>query len=621
MIGAFIFMRLRNMFYELCDLFRRCKRGLDSYMSLRKAFLLALLVFGLLLYVGPSVFRWVRKKTPIMIDPNIGCIASNMNALIRESQTFDASIYRSYEPDEPYFLPFVGNGKIGVPLDKKEELYVHYKRYLSIPINYHPIVQVDIPGASTQEGTAVHYTSGIAYKFQCFNMRRHPVSVIHQVYAYRIAPSLLIQQIEIMNPLNEDLTLILRQESSTSSENSPLVITLPNGNKFEYKVFSEEVKVPDSSKSIMLSIAATKVPSTIIIPPKSSKKLVIRTAVHYSEPFSVPIPETVKQKLESQSQMDLRNALDTDPLYLRMKHVEAWKKLWHSGFTISISRAQGALNGDKINATLYYMMSNSRDFMSETDITPHQRLSYQKYLYVPDKCYSGHHTLQASTLWSDLKSISDVNKVVHLWFLTLNKQGCHRLLQAGAEGVMQAMILSFGGFKFSDHHLEFDTEPKDLHRDYHFRRIIYGNSTHVNVSVIVQEDNKALIYAALDRSDKDYYACDGGCLDPPVKLGSEPVQLPVKLTSPITAILYITADKQHMEELKHTIHVAEVVEAPAHEHHIIALHRHGHQLGGLPAFFWVSIAFLIAVFHLFLAKLIYNEYCGNQEKSRGRYVV
>lgn len=89
----------------------------------------------------------------------------------------------------------------------------------------------------------------------------------------------------------------------------------------------------------------------------------------------------------------------------------------------------------------------------------------------------------------------------------------------GAEGVMQAMILSFGGFKFSNHHLEYDTEPKDLHRDYSFRRIIYGNSTHVNVSVLVKEDNKAVILTALDRSDKDYYACDGGCLDAPVKLG------------------------------------------------------------------------------------------------------
>lgn len=71
----------------------------------------------------------------------------------------------------------------------------------------------------------------------------------------------------------------------------------------------------------------------------------------------------------------------------------------------------------------------------------------------------------------------------------------------------------------------------------------------------------------------------------------------------------------------HSIDNTIIFSAPAHEHHIIALHRHGHQLGGLPAFFWVSIAFLIAVFHLFLAKLIYNEYCGNPEKSRGRYVV
>ncbi|KFM74365.1 hypothetical protein X975_10251, partial [Stegodyphus mimosarum] len=397
-------------------------------------------------------------------------------------------------------------------------------------------------------------------------MRRKPVSVIHQFYSYRIVPSLLIQQIEIVNPLSEDLTLILRQESATSNEHSPLVITLPNGNKFDYKVFSEEVKVPGSTETIMLSIAAAKVPSTITVSPKSSKKLIIRTSVHYSEPSSVIKPESVKEKLESQSQMDLRNALDSDPLYLRMKHIEAWKKLWHSGFSISISRAQGALNGDKINATLYYILSNSRDYMSETDITPQQRLIYQKHLYMPDKCYGGHHTLQASTLWSDLKTITDVNKVVDLWFLTLTKQGCQRLLLAGAEGVMQAMLLSFGGFKFSDHHLEFDTEPKDLHRDYYFRRIIYGNATHVNVSVIVQEDNKAVIYAALDRSDKDYYACDAGCLDSPVKLGSEPVQLPVKLTSPITAILYITADKQHMEELKHAIHISGVMEAPPHEH-------------------------------------------------------
>jgi hypothetical protein len=39
---------------------------------------------------------------------------------------------------------------------------------------------------------------------------------------------------------------------------------------------------------------------------------------------------------------------------------------------------------------------------------------------------------------------------------------------------------------------------------------------------------------------RDYYACDAGCLDPPVQLGPTPVQFPVKLTEPLTAILYIT---------------------------------------------------------------------------------
>lgn len=52
-----------------------------------------------------------------------------------------------------------------------------------------------------------------------------------------------------------------------------------------------------------------------------------------------------------------------------------------------------------------------------------------------------------------------------------------------------------------------------------FRRLSYGNATHVNISVVLQEDNKAVIYVALDRSDRNYYACDGGCLDDPVELG------------------------------------------------------------------------------------------------------
>jgi hypothetical protein len=34
------------------------------------------------------------------------------------------------------------------------------------------------------------------------------------------------------------------------------------------------------------------------------------------------------------------------------------------------------------------------------------------------------------------------------------------------------------------------------------RRVSYGNSTHLNISIEVQPDNKAVIRVALDRRDK-----------------------------------------------------------------------------------------------------------------------
>ena len=53
----------------------------------------------------------------------------------------------------------------------------------------------------------------------------------------------------------------------------------------------------------------------------------------------------------------------------------------------------------------------------------------------------------------------------------------------------------------------------------------------------------------------------------------------------------------------------EVNVAPAQDVNSVALHRHGHQLGGLSILFWALFILLIFVFHLFLFKLIYRELC------------
>lgn len=50
-------------------------------------------------------------------------------------------------------------------------------------------------------------------------------------------------------------------------------------------------------------------------------------------------------------------------------------------------------------------------------------------------------------------------------------QGCDNLVAVGTLGVMQAMVLSFGSFRFSSQHLEFNMHPKFLHRDYTFRQV------------------------------------------------------------------------------------------------------------------------------------------------------
>ena len=121
---------------------------------------------------------------------------------------------------------------------------------------------------------------------------------------------------------------------------------------------------------------------------------------------------------------------------------------------------------------------------------------------------------------------------------------------------MQAMVLSLPGLKFSNHHLELNVHPRELHRDLSVRRVNYGNETHINISVNVMTDNRAALFVSLDKMNRDYYACDAGCLDPPVRLGMAVEQFPVKLTEPVTAILYITSDAEHMADLKHVIHVS-----------------------------------------------------------------
>lgn len=123
-------------------------------------------------------------------------------------KVFDANI--KYEPlniNEKPYKEFVGNGYIGVTLDYDSPIYIKDKRSMSIPIYWHPIIKLNIEVPS-QLATVVNYKKGIAYRYECF---ANKLQSNIKYFAYRSIPSILVQDIELMNPTDFLLFVKLNQ--------------------------------------------------------------------------------------------------------------------------------------------------------------------------------------------------------------------------------------------------------------------------------------------------------------------------------------------------------------------------------------------------------------------------
>lgn len=600
---------------------------LNSLSRSRKIIALILVCLALL-YLFSSSIPSIKRTIPTDETASL-CIDDNLRFLSGESKKYDAFInHDPQRPDEKFYPAYIGNGKLAVSLNSQNGLYIRLNRALSLPIKYYPLVNVHADEYSSKDATVLNIHHGIAEKIQCFEVdkgwRSNCLMVESQVYASRTRPSLLVQDLKLTNPSKNSVVVNIDQAGEADWHNAKIKKATAkdsSGTTVDYTSSQSVIPTQNPQFQVHVAVATVKLDSIVTIKPGKTIRFHVVTVVNYTQPVSLktPAPTDLLSGVEQQ----LETVLKIHYVSLREEHIKVWRNIWKSGFGISNSKASGALNGDKINSTIYYVLSNTQAPLHELASTADDKTKIMKTLHYPDRCYGGHTLLfYSETLWSEIKDETDIADVTSTWMITLEKKGCNIMVRAGAEGVLQAILLSLGGLRFDNNHLEMSMEPKDLHRDLLFHRLNYGNNTHVNISVIVGEDNKAVIRVSLDRNDRPYYACDAGCIDPPIALSKEVVQFPVKKTDPITSILYITSDKQHMEELKHTIHVKEIKEAPAHEHHIIALHKHGHHFGGLPTIFWVSIAFLILIFHMFLCKLIYNEYCQGQDRyGRTRYSI
>uniref|UniRef100_A0A7M4F830 KIAA2013 n=1 Tax=Crocodylus porosus TaxID=8502 RepID=A0A7M4F830_CROPO len=421
-----------------------------------------------------------------------------------------------------------------------------------------------------------------------------------ELVAHRRRPHLLLQRLHVANP-GERLAAFEAARPGARWATS----SLEKAGDRQFVLSSARVPLPGSPKVVALAVAAQKLPSRVQVAPRSHFEETLLSVVHVSEPLEPSRLDEALSQLWEAAKKEMLEVMELGADELLREHRQTWADLFISGIEMKKITDSRTPSSETVNMTLYYVLSCMPAPLLDPLISGEDREKMEASLNYADHCFSGHATMHAENLWPEtLTSVPQILQLLDLWKLTLQKRGCKGLVAAGVHGLMQGMVLSFGGLQFTENHLQFQADPDVLHNSYSLRGIHY-NKDLINLAVLLDLEGKPFLHVSVKFQDKPVklYACEAGCLNEPVELTSElrGHTFPVMVTQPLTPLLYISTDLTHLQDLRHTLHLKAIL---AHEEHMAK------QYPGLPFLFWFSVASLITLFHLFLFKLIYNEYCG-----------
>ncbi|KAM4610877.1 uncharacterized protein KIAA2013 homolog isoform 2-T3 [Polymixia lowei] len=515
-------------------------------------------------------------------------------------------------PQEKVDTPFVsGNGHILVDVDSNKLWVASSSQPGSAPVHqteYSPIVGVHLPGKRAEaQATMLWFRKGAVLSVRCvlpatLQSARDCVTIREEFIAHRSLPNVYLQRIHINNP--SDRTATLEVSPETPSFGSKFSASVEKVEDREFVLSSGRVLV-EKNHIVLVVVATKKLNSRIQVLAKSEYADNVLSVVWTSEPIESNKLEETFAKLREGAKKELGELLRANVDDLVLHHQQAWMDLFISGVEMRKITDSHTPSSHTVNTTLYYILSSSTAPLLDRRLVSEERAHLESSLNYADHCFSGHATMHAENLWPErVSSAAQILQLVTLWTLTLQKRGCKVLVATGAHGVMQGMVLSFGGLQFTENHLQFQADPDVLHNSYALRGIHY-NQDLINLAVLLDVEGKPFLHVSVKPQEKpvQLYACEAGCLNEPVELTSEVKghTFPVMVTQPITPLLYISTDLRHLQDLRHTLHLKAIL---AHEEHM------ANRYPGLPFLFWFSVASLITLFHLFLFKLIYNEYCG-----------
>ncbi|KAJ7420575.1 hypothetical protein BTVI_20839 [Pitangus sulphuratus] len=429
------------------------------------------------------------------------------------------------------------------------------------------------------------------------------VTVREDVVAHRGRPHLYLQRLRIANPT--DRVVAFEAASSPPAPGGRFSSSLEKAGERQFVLSSGRLALPGGNKAVLVVVAAQKLASRLQVAPKSHFDETVLSVVHTSEPTEPARLEETLGRLREASRKEMLEVMQMGVEDLFQEHQQTWSDLFISGIEMRKITDAHTPSSETVNMTLYYVLSTVPAPLLDPLLSAEDRERMEGSLNYADHCFSGHATMHAQNLWpARLSSVPQILQLSDLWKLTLQKRGCKGLLAAGVHGLMQGMVLSFGGLQFTENHLQFQADPDVLHNSYSLRGIRY-NKDLINLAVLLDAEGKPFLHVSVKLQEKPVrlYACEAGCMNEPVELTSEARghTFPVMVTQPITPLLYISTDLVHLQDLRHTLHLKAIL---AHEEHMAK------QYPGLPFLFWFSVASLITLFHLFLFKLIYNEYCG-----------
>eukprot|EP00063_Salmo_salar_P017170 XP_013992005.1 PREDICTED: uncharacterized protein KIAA2013 homolog isoform X1 [Salmo salar] len=533
-------------------------------------------------------------------------------------------------PQEKAVTPFVsGNGHFLVDIDSNRLWVASSSQPGSAPVyqtEYSPIVGIHIPGKRAEaRATMLWFRKGAVLSVRCVlpggagssGSARDCLTIREEFIAHRSRPNVFLQRIHINNPSERAATLEVSTEMP--SFGSKFSASVEKVEDKEVVLSSGRVVLPEKNQIVLVVVATNKLGSRIQVAAKSEFAENVLSVVWMSEPIESAKLEETFTRLRDGVKKELGELLRANVEDLVQDHQQAWMDLFISGVEMRKITDAHTPSSATVNTTLYYVLSASPAPLLDRRLGTEERARLESSLNYADHCFSGHATMHAENLWPErVSSVAQVLQLVNLWTLTLQKRGCKVLVAAGAHGVMQGAVLSFGGLSFNENHLQFQADPDVLHNSYALRGIHY-NQDLINLAVLLDSEGKPFLHVSVKPQEKPValYACEAGCLNEPVELTSSLVEakghvFPVMVTQPITPLLYISTDLRHLQDLRHTLHLKAIL---AHEEHMAK------QYPGLPFLFWFSVASLITLFHLFLFKLIYNEYCGPGAKPLFRSKV